>query len=80
VFTMPAPTNLLILFPLVLCLAVGVLLWIFALVDCLRNEPSEGNEKLLWTLVIVFTSFLGAVVYLVLRRPKRIQQCGGKPA
>ena len=69
---MPGPIELLN----VLFLAVGGIFWIFVLVDCLRNEPSEGNEKLIWVLVIVLTSFVGAVLYLFLRRPKRIQRHG----
>jgi len=69
---MPGLMELLI----VLILGVGALFWVFVLVDCLRNEPSEGNEKLVWVLVIVLTSFVGAVLYLILRRPKRIQQHG----
>lgn len=60
----------------VLLFAVAAIYWLFVLVDCLRNEPSEGNDKLIWVLVIVFTSFVGALLYRVLRRPKRIQQYG----
>ena len=69
---MLGPMELLI----VLTLAVGAIFWAFVLIDCLRNEPSEGNDKLVWALVIVLTTVLGAVLYLIVRRPKRIQQCG----
>lgn len=48
----------------------------FVLVDCLRNEPSEGNEKLIRAIAMVLTTFVGAVLSLILRRPKRIQQYG----
>jgi len=68
---MPGPIELLI----VVFLAAASLFWIVVLVDCLRNEPF-GNEKLVWALVIVLTSFVGAALYLLLRRPKRIQQHG----
>jgi len=61
---------------LVLFLAVAGIFWVFVLVDCLRNEPSEGNEKVIWVLVILLTSFVGALLYLVLRRPKRIEKYG----
>lgn len=71
-FGMPGFFELLIL----LILAFGGIFWVFVLVDCLRNEPSEGNEKVLWVLVILLTTFVGAVLYLILRRPKRIQQYG----
>ena len=60
---------------IVVSLTVAAIFWIVVLVDCLRNEPF-GNEKLVWAVVIVLTSFVGAVLYLVLRRPKRISQHG----
>ena len=61
---------LLILFPGVL------LLWIWPLVDCLRNESSQGNDKIIWALVIVLTGWVGGLLYLIIRRPKRIQELG----
>jgi TctA family transporter len=52
------------------------ILWIWVLVDCLRNEPSQGNNKLAWALIIFFASFPGALVYLILCRPQRIREAG----
>jgi heme/copper-type cytochrome/quinol oxidase subunit 2 len=46
------------------------------LIDCATKEPSEGNDKLIWIIIIVFTHVLGALVYFVIRRPKRIQDYG----
>ena len=60
----------------VILLALGSVLWLWALVDCLRNEPSEGNDKIIWILVILFGNAIGAVLYLLIRRPKRIEQYG----
>ena len=34
---------------------VGFVLWIWMLVDCASHEPSEGNDKLIWVLIIVLT-------------------------
>ena len=66
-----------------LCFLVSVSLvvgtfgfWIWMLVDCLKNEPSEGNDKLVWVLVIVFLHFIGAAIYYVVRRPERIERFG----
>jgi hypothetical protein len=42
------------------------------LIDCLSNEPSEGNDKIVWSLLIVLLFVLGAVLYLLVRRPQRI--------
>lgn len=45
--------------------------WIWMLVDCLKNEPSTGNDKLIWVLIIVLLGGLGAVIYFLVRRPSR---------
>ena len=54
----------------------GTGLWIWMIVDCATNEPSEGNDKLVWMLVIVLTHWIGALIYLIARRPQRIAQHG----
>ncbi len=56
--------------------SLGVFIfWIWMLVDCATNEPSEGNEKIIWILIIIFTG-IGALIYLLVRRPQRISQFG----
>ena len=50
--------------------------WIWMIVDCVNNEPSKGNDKLIWILVIVLASWLGAAIYYFARRPKRIATYG----
>jgi hypothetical protein len=54
----------------------GTILWIWMLVDCATKEPSEGNEKVVWILVIVLTHWLGALLYLLIRRPQRVARYG----
>lgn len=54
----------------------GTLLWIWMIVDCATKEPSEGNDKLVWILIILLTHCIGALIYLLVRRPKRIAQYG----
>ena len=54
----------------------GTGLWIWMLVDCASNEPSEGNDKIVWILIIVFTHWIGALIYLLARRPTRIERYG----
>ncbi len=49
----------------------GTVLWIWMLIDCATNEPSEGSDKIVWILVILFTHGLGALIYLLARRPER---------
>ena len=40
-------------------------LWIFTLVDILRNEFT-GNNKLIWVLVVLFGSVVGAILYFLI--------------
>lgn len=45
--------------------------WIWMLVDCLKRPDKKfryggRNAKLIWTIVIVFLAFLGALVYYFL--------------
>ena len=54
----------------------GTVLWIWMLVECATRESNEGNDKLVWILVIIFTQWLGALIYLIVRRPKRIEELG----
>jgi hypothetical protein len=54
----------------------SLVVWVAALVDCAMNEPSQGNEKIVWIIIIVFTHLLGALLYLLLRRPRRIAETG----
>jgi hypothetical protein len=65
--------------PLLLFLIIGVggtILWIWMIIDCATKERSQGNDKLVWILVIVLTHWIGALIYLLVRRPKRIAEYG----
>ncbi len=56
---------------------VGFAFWLWMLVECLTKEPSVGNDKLIWALVIIFVSpLIGALIYFFVRRPERIRQFG----
>jgi len=54
----------------------GTILWIWTIVDCATKEPSEGNDKIIWIIVVVFTHWIGSLIYIFVRRPQRIQQYG----
>jgi hypothetical protein len=67
---------------LMICLVGGTLglaglaLWIWMLVEVLTRETDESNNRLIWALVIVFTHWLGALIYLLVRRQERIRELG----
>ena len=54
----------------------GTVLWIWMIIDCATKEPSSGNDKLIWILVILLTNWIGALIYLLVRRPQRIREFG----
>jgi len=59
------------------CLSIPLLaLWVWMIIDCAKNEKSEGNDKVVWILVIVLAGWIGALVYLFARRPARKRELG----
>ena len=61
------------------CMLIGVALmafWIWMLVDCATKEPSQGNDKVVWILVIALTHWIGALIYFLVRRPQRKKEFG----
>lgn len=59
------------------CVAIaGTIFWIWVIVDCATNEPSEGSSKKIWIAFIGLTHIIGAFVYFVSRRQTRIEQYG----
>lgn len=68
--------GLLIMLPLALIGLLGTVFWVWMLVDCLTNESSEGNDKIIWAVVILMTHLLGAALYYFIRRPTRIEELG----
>ena len=62
-----------ILVSAVIGIAIFVI-WLWALIDAIKNPALDSTMKLVWVLVIVFTGILGAILYLILGRGK---QAGG---
>ena len=67
---------LLIFIPLILVGLALMAFWIWMLVDCATKESSQGNDKIIWILVIIFTHWVGALIYFLVRRPERKRQLG----
>jgi hypothetical protein len=54
----------------------GFVLWVWALVDAIRNPLLDNTMRIVWVLVIVFTNVIGAIIYLAIGRnaPSRAAQ------
>lgn len=64
-------------FLIIMVFALGTtVFWVWMLIECLTKEPSDGNDKLIWAIVILFTHFIGALIYYLARRPERIERYG----
>jgi len=48
---------------------LGTIFWIVEIVACATKESNEGNTKIVWLLIILFTHLLGAALYYLIRRP-----------
>ena len=69
------------IFPCLLFFVVGTIslaafvFWIWMLIDCAIHEPSD-TDKIVWILIIIFASLIGAIIYFFVRRPQRIREHG----
>jgi hypothetical protein len=72
ILTMPILIFLFV-FPIV---ALLFIFWIWTLVEVVTKEPSEGNDKIVWLILVLFCHFIGSILYCLIRRPERIKLYG----
>lgn len=58
-----------IIFWLVFGLAT-LIFWIWALIDVIRREFPNPNDKILWIVLIIVLGILGSILYLIIGRRK----------
>ena len=61
---------------LIITLLVILFIFLFpllALISVLMNE-FNGNDKLLWVVIIIFLPFLGSLLYFLIGRDRRINR------
>lgn len=73
---MLAPAEFLALLFLFTVVVFSTIFWIWMLIDCTSKERSDGNDKLVWVIIIAVTHVIGAVVYFFVRRPRRRAELG----
>ncbi|HPC81736.1 MAG TPA: PLD nuclease N-terminal domain-containing protein [Thermoanaerobaculaceae bacterium] len=54
----------------------GTVFWVWMLIDCVTKEPNGSDNRIAWALVIAFTHVVGALAYLLVRRPERVRLYG----
>ena len=50
--------------------------WIWMLIHAVTNKGLGDGEKIAWVLVILFTHFIGALIYFFIGRPKSVAASG----
>jgi hypothetical protein len=50
--------------------ALGLALFLWALIDVLRRQFTNPNDKILWIVLILFIGILGPILYLIIGRNK----------
>ncbi len=54
---------------------LGIIPTIIALIDILKNK-FDGNDKIVWVLVVLFFNLIGAILYFVIGRKHKIKNYG----
>ena len=59
--------------PEIMLILIVLLLPIIALVDIVRSEFSSNN-KIVWVIVVILLSFIGAILYFIIGRGQKISK------
>jgi len=68
--------ELFLILPMLALGLLGTIFWVWMLVDCALNEPGHSVNKIVWILIILFTHFIGALLYFIFRRCNRAARPG----
>lgn len=49
-----------------------LIFWLWALVDCLSTKM-DASEKILWVIVILLFNFIGALLYLIFFKVRKVR-------
>lgn len=49
---------------------IGCFFWLWMLIGCLRGKHPHPNDKLIWTLVLIFLPVIGSIIYFFVGRPR----------
>lgn len=51
---------------------LGIIPTIIALIDILKSK-FNGNDKIVWVLVVLFSNLIGAILYFTIGRNQRVK-------
>jgi len=51
---------------------LGFIFWIFMLIDVAKRNFKNENDKIIWILVVILASWVGALIYyFVIKKPNK---------
>lgn len=53
-------------------LFLPTLLWIIALVDILKSNFKDSNNKILWVLIVILLPIIGSILYFIIGKNQKI--------
>lgn len=64
-----APWEIILI--LLIAIPVFLILPLIALIDILRSNFKDKNDKLIWVLIVLFLGILGAILYFILGKKQK---------
>jgi hypothetical protein len=48
-------------------------IWVLALIEIVRSEFKDKNERLIWLLLVILLPLIGTILYFAIGRKQRIE-------
>jgi len=52
---------------------IPIIVWMWALIDVLRNDFKSGTSKTIWIIIVLLVPMFGSILYLLIGRSRRVK-------
>jgi len=52
--------------------AIGLIVYVFTIFDVVSSKFANKNDKLIWVIIVVLVPLVGAILWFLIGRSKRI--------
>lgn len=60
------------LFIVLLFVLLPTVLWIAALVDIIKSNFKDSNNKIIWILIVILVPIIGSILYFLMAKNQKI--------
>ena len=64
--------SLMHLFIVLLFVLLPTVLWIAALVDIIKSNFKDSNNKIIWILIVILVPIIGSILYFLMAKNQKI--------